>query len=186
MDFGGASRGRQEKHENWRPEWESNPRMAPTHPEHANRGFAKPPDAKSGEWRPEWESNPRMAPTHPEHANRGFAKTRIAKTGNWRPEWESNPRMAVLQTAVLDHFTIRPYIFALNLKNTVLQTAVDSDELGHFTIRPPVCSYLIFRLFVNYPNAARPKIGQEGVAMLDTPTILRHNPRVVCSGVAQW
>lgn len=26
-----------------------------------------------------------------------------------RLEWDSNPRMTVLQTAVLDHFTIEPY-----------------------------------------------------------------------------
>jgi hypothetical protein len=27
-----------------------------------------------------------------------------------RLEWDSNPRMTVLQTAVLDHFTIEPYV----------------------------------------------------------------------------
>ena len=29
----------------------------------------------------------------------------------WRLEWESNPRMAVLQTAALDHFAIKPNRF---------------------------------------------------------------------------
>lgn len=48
----------------------------------------------------------------------------------WRPEWESNPRMTVLQTVVLDHFTIRPSNKLSNPTQAVLQTAVSLDNVA--------------------------------------------------------